>query len=85
MPDAWVAPAARVLTFLHRPDPDHLPDDIDALTGVPADGWTACGRPRLADELWVPVAYRPGDLLCPACEAAASGEAASGDVQEMLL
>jgi hypothetical protein len=77
----YVAPARRVLTFLHRPDPATAPG-IDALTGVAADGWTACGRPMLTDELWVPVEYRDGDPVCPAC--CGPGPAAQ-DVQEALL
>jgi hypothetical protein len=66
-PDAWVAPAARVLTFLHRPDPDATPGGPDWLTGVATDGFTVCGTPMLADELWVPVERRDGDRVCPAC------------------
>lgn len=81
MPDAYVAPARRVLTFLHRPAPDAGPG-TDALTGIPADGWTACGRPMLTDELWVPVERRDGDPVCPAC---CGTERPAQDVQEALL
>jgi hypothetical protein len=83
VPDAYVAPAARVLTFLRKPS-DAAPG-TDWLTGVATDGRTLCGRWYLLDELWMPVEYRPGDAICPACEAAASGEAVPADVQEALL
>ena len=63
-----MAPAARVLTVLHRPAPDG--------TG------TVCALPFDEDELWMPVEYREGDLLCPAC--CGPGRAAE-DVQEALL
>jgi hypothetical protein len=76
-----VAPAARVLTYLHRPGPATAPGGPDWLTGVPADGLTACGTPMLADELWVPVERRDGDRVCPAC--CGAGRPAE-DVQEAL-
>jgi hypothetical protein len=78
MADAYVVPAARVLTVLHRPDPDSAPAIIDGV----ADGWTACGLPMLTVELWVPVERRDGDRVCAGC--AAPGRAAE-DVQEALL
>ena len=83
MPDtaAYVAPAARVLTFLHRPDPDATPGGVDGLTGVATDGFTVCGRPMLVDELWVPVERRDGDRVCPAC----GDLTEDGYVQEVLL
>lgn len=80
-PDAWVAPAARVLTVLHRRDPDRGPE-FDWLTKAPADGWTVCGTPMLADELWRPVERREGDRVCPGCRV--PGRPAE-DVQEALL
>jgi hypothetical protein len=52
MPDAYVAPAARVLTVLHRPG---------------LDDRTVCGQEMDADGLWVPVERRDGDRVCPAC------------------
>ncbi len=78
MPDAYVAPAARVLTLLHRPDPDREAD----LFGRPEriDGFTVCGLPFLASELWMHVDRREGDRLCPAC----AGDWAGVDVQEVL-
>jgi hypothetical protein len=79
MPDAYVAPAARVLTFLHKPS-DAAPG-TDWLTGVATDGQTACGCPMLADELWVPVERRDGDQVCPAC----CDLTEDGYVQEALL
>jgi hypothetical protein len=80
VPDAYVAPAARVLTVLHRPDPDAGPG-LDRLTGVPADGRTACGTWMYVDELWVPVDRRDGDRVCGRCEPGRVAE----DVQETLL
>jgi hypothetical protein len=55
MSDAYVAPAARVLTVLHRPAPDGTQ--------------TVCALPFDEDELWVPVERREGDVVCWVCEA----------------
>jgi len=56
-PDVYVAPAARVLTELHRPA---------------ADGTqTVCALPFDEGELWVPVECREGDRVCWVCEAEA--------------
>ena len=80
-PDVYVAPAARVLTVLHRPDPTLAPAD-PSMYGEPVDGWTACGLPCLRSELWVVADRRDGDRVCPGC--LAPGRAAE-DVQEALL
>jgi hypothetical protein len=64
-PDVYVAPAARVLTVLHRPDPDREADLFSQAERI--DGWTRCGLPFLESELWMPVDGRDGDLLCTGC------------------
>jgi hypothetical protein len=75
----YVAPARRPLTFLHKPS-DAAPG-TDWLMKVPVTGWTACGAPMLAAELWVPVERQHGDRVCPACD----GLTEDGYVQEVLL
>lgn len=80
MSAAYVVPAARPLTVLHRADPDARPGV--AADGDPIRGWTVCELPMCASELWVPVERREGDTVCRACEA--PGRAAQ-DVQEALL
>jgi hypothetical protein len=77
--DAYVAPAARVLTVLHRPDPDREADLFGREERI--DGWTACGLPFLESELWMPIERRDGDRVCPGC-----GELTEdGYVQEVLI
>jgi len=68
---SFVAPASKVLTVLHRPDPS-----IPAVeTGPdPADGATVCGLPMLRAENWLPVERREGDRLCPGCDGAGRPE-----------
>jgi len=76
-----VAPADRILTVLHRQDPDARPGV--AADGDPITGWTVCGLPMCKSELWQPIDAREGDQLCRGCE---SPEAVPGaDIQEALL
>ena len=76
---AYVAPAARVLTVLHKPDPSIPP----VTTGPdPTTGVTVCGLPMLTGELWQQIDRRPDDRLCGGCE---SPESITNDVQEVLL
>ena len=58
----FTAPAARLLTVLHRPDP--------------ADpGRTVCGVVMLAEDLWQLVSRLPGDRVCPGCDGSPVAEA----------
>lgn len=73
---AYVAPAARVLTVLHRQDPRTWPADEPPTR-------TVCGEPMLAEELWQPVEQRSEDAVCVRC--AEPGKARAEDIQEALL
>lgn len=54
-PTGYTVPASRVLTAVHRADPDQPTR-------------TLCGEQMTADGLWVPWAYEPGrDRLCRGC------------------
>lgn len=72
----YVAPAAKVLTVLHKPDPSTRPV---AAGPDPNDGVTVCGLRMLTADLWVPVDRRASDLICGGCEGKPP------DVQEALL
>ena len=61
----YVAPASRPLVFLHIHDEDREADLFSQPERV--DGWTRCGLPFKASELWVPVECRQSDRLCVAC------------------
>ena len=67
-PSPYVAPAAEVLTVLHRPDGDK----------------TRCGRPMLPEELWMPIDGRDGDSLCTGCLLPGSVRPAAEDVEVTL-
>jgi hypothetical protein len=83
-PETYVAPARYVLTVLHRRGA--APAAVTELTAAePIDGWTACGRPMKADELWRPVDSRDGDQLCTGCMPRGSAHAAAEDLQEATL
>lgn len=75
MTTPYVAPARRVLTRLHRPDPAGA---TDPAAPDPVEGHTRCGLPMLASELWQPVDGKDGETLCTGCllPGAAVGEPA---------
>ena len=56
-------PAAKVLTKLHRPDPEREADLFSQPERI--DGWTVCGLPLLESELWRRIDFRDGDAICP--------------------
>lgn len=68
---AYVAPAHKVLTELHRADPTIPP----VTTGPdPSSGATVCGRQMLTEGNWIEVERRPGDRICAGCEGRAEPE-----------
>jgi hypothetical protein len=78
----YVAPARYVLTVLHRRGPTPACPPVVAAEAL--DGWTACGRPMKADELWRAVDSRDGDQLCTGCMLPGSVRAAVEDVEVTL-
>jgi hypothetical protein len=58
----YVAPASRVLTDLHIPEPGYEADQAAGATPV-----TLCGEPIAEAGLWREVERRDGDQLCARC------------------
>ena len=84
MSSEFWAPARFVLTVLHRKG--DAPGQVTKMAAAePVDGWTACGRPMLASELWRPVDSRDGDQMCTGCMPRGSAHAAAEDLQEATL
>jgi hypothetical protein len=60
----YVAPAHKILTCLHRPDPSIPPVTAGP---DPSDGATVCGLQMLTEEGWMDVEARDGDQVCTRC------------------
>lgn len=61
------APARHPRTVLHRRDGSSPPEPSPPPGWPETTGWTACGTPMLASELWTDLDWRPGDRLCGVC------------------
>ena len=61
---AYCAPADRPLIMLHIAEPGA---DLAAPPGC--EPLTVCGLPMTPAELWMAADRRPGDAICPVCEA----------------